>query len=107
MRKEGVERVSPKHFFVEKDRQELEAADMDLTERRRRLDRQDRVLTQLTWLFGGLTFFTLLIILFHGFRFLGFVLEENVIMMLGLATVGEVAGLLAITLNALYQIRQE
>lgn len=107
MRKEGIDRPSLKHFFVERDRQELEAGQLNLTERKRRLDRQDRVLTHLTWLFGGLTIFTLTIILLHGFRFLGFVLEENLIMMLGLATIGEVAGLLAIAINALYTIRRE
>jgi hypothetical protein len=107
MRKVGVVRPSPKHYFVEKDRQELEAVELDLVERRRRMDRQDQVLNNLTWIFSGLTVFTLTIILLHGFQLGGFALEENLIIMLGAATVGEVAGLLAIAINALYQSRRE
>jgi hypothetical protein len=107
MRKVGVVRPPPKHYFVERDRQELEAGELELTERRRRIDRQDQILNNLTWIFGGLTLFTLMIILLHGFQFFGFFLPENVIIMLGVATVGEVAGLLAIAIHALYQTHRE
>lgn len=64
---------------------------------------QVKVVNFLLWAYGGLLAATMLIFFLQGFRLWGFSLEVGLLRWLGGATVGAIAGLLALTLRAVFR----
>jgi hypothetical protein len=59
----------------------------------------------LLWAYGGLLTATMLVFFLQGFRLWGFSLDVGLLRWLGGATVGEIAGLMALTLRAIFRSR--
>jgi hypothetical protein len=66
---------------------------------------QVKVINFLLWAYGGLLTATMLIFFLQGFRIWGFSLDVGLLRWLGGATVGAMAGLLALTLRAVFRSR--
>ena len=66
-------------------------------------EQQVKVINFLLWAYGGLLTATMLIFFLQGFRLWGFSLDVALLRWLGGATVGEIAGLLALTFRAIFR----
>jgi hypothetical protein len=66
------------------------------------LAQQNKIINFLLVAYGGLLLATMAIFFFQGFKAWGFNLDSSLLKWLGGATIGEVAGLLTITLNAVF-----
>ena len=66
---------------------------------------QVKVINFLLWAYGGLLTATMLVFFLQGFRLWGFSLDVGLLRWLGGATVGEIAGLLALTLRAIFRAK--
>jgi len=69
----------------------------------RSLTLQERVVTFLLYAYGFLLAATMTIVFLQGFHVWGFVLDQKVLLWLGGATVGEIGGLLLLTLKAVFR----
>jgi hypothetical protein len=67
------------------------------------LKHKSRVITFLFWAYGFLIVATMLIFFLEGFRFKGFSLDVGLLEWLGGATLGEIGGLLTITIKATFK----
>jgi hypothetical protein len=66
---------------------------------------QVKVINFLLWAYGGLLAATMLVFFLQGFRLWGFSLDVALLRWLGGATVGEIAGLLVLSLRAIFRSR--
>ena len=66
------------------------------------LGQQNRIINFLLGAYGFLLVATIAIFILQGFRLWGFSLELSLLKWLGGATIGEIAGLLTLTLNAVF-----
>ncbi|SRR6266852_1839411 len=66
------------------------------------LAQQNKIINFLLIAYGVLLFATMAIFFFQGFRAWGFSLDPSLLKWLGGATIGEIAGLLTITLHAVF-----
>lgn len=64
---------------------------------------QDRIVTFLLVAYGSLLAATMIIFFLQGFKLWGFNLDTSILKWLGGATIGEVAGLLAIAIRRLFK----
>lgn len=64
---------------------------------------RERIVMFLLCAYGGLLVATVIILFLQGFQAWGFKLESGVLHWLGVATIGEVAGLLMITIKSLFR----
>jgi len=67
------------------------------------INQQERIITFLLWAYGALLFATTLIFYLQGLKAWGFSLDEGLLKWLGGATVGEIAGLLTLTVGAVFK----
>ena len=67
------------------------------------LGMRSRISTFLFWAYGFLIVATIVIFLLQGFRVKGFNLSEGLLRLLGATTVGEVAGLITLTIKATFK----
>lgn len=86
----GTSTLTPKEFIARKQA----LSDIRLRE---------GALIFLYWAYGGLLTLTMLIMFLQGFKLWGFGLDNALLMWLGGATVGEVAGLAALVYGALFR----
>jgi hypothetical protein len=67
------------------------------------VNQQNKIINFLLIAFGGLLFATMAIFYLQGFQCWGFHLDGALLKWLGGATIGEIAGLLALTLGAVFK----
>ncbi len=82
-------------------------AEMELLARARAKDLQVSLLNTLVWVFLGAFGFTLLVLVLQGFHLWGFDLDTSIVQMLGVATIGEIGGLIGALISAVVGIRKE
>ena len=68
-----------------------------------RTEQQVKIINFLLWAYGSLLIATMLIFFLQGFKLWGFFLDISLLKWLGGATIGEVAGLLSLTLHAVFR----
>jgi hypothetical protein len=112
LKKEGKERPAGT-WFMREEQLEYDLKQVELDVRRQELEAQvkrdallARMLIILTWVFVSLLAATLAVFVLQGFQIGGFSLDREVLLLLGGATIGEVAGLLSICLTAITQMRK-
>jgi hypothetical protein len=67
---------------------------------------REKVVSFLGWAYGGTIFATFVIFFLQGFKVAGFNLDTGLLMRIGIATVGEIAGLAALVYGALFRKRK-
>jgi hypothetical protein len=111
MPKTGTERLEPKNFILreyedpEYDQKilDLQRQVIELQELSSQIKNRSLLLWTLTVVFGGCLFFSLVIVLLHGFKVAGFSLDVTTMNILVTGTLGELAGLLAVGYGALFR----
>ncbi len=108
MEKEGREHYQALQWFNQaEDEIDIDTKRLEYEMKRRRFESQERILNNLTWAFVGSMILTFMIFLFQGFHVEGFNLDTTVLVFLGGATIGEIAGLLTIAINTVSGLRQQ
>jgi hypothetical protein len=111
MLKTEVERLEPTNYILreyedpEYDRKilELQRQIIELQELRKQIQNRSLLLWTLTIVFGGCLFFSLVIVILHGFKIAGFSLDITTMNILVAGTLGELAGLLGVGYGALFR----
>jgi hypothetical protein len=67
------------------------------------INQQGKIINFLLWAYGGLLLATMVIFYLQGFKAWGFNLDGSLLKWLGGATIGEIAGLLTLTLGAIFK----
>lgn len=110
LKAEKPERLQTRGYFASEEEvveiqlmeTELEIRKMELEILNQRKETQERAFGYLTRVYTGLLVFTAIVIIFQGFNLAGFDLGEELLRALEVATIGEVAGLLALVLDAIF-----
>jgi hypothetical protein len=67
------------------------------------INQQEKIIDFLLWAYGGLLLASIVILGLQGFKAWGFNLDATLLKWLGGATIGEIAGLLALTFGAVFR----
>jgi hypothetical protein len=78
-----------------------------MEDRQRRYKRQEKTLQYLQWVFSVALAVSIGLFFLQGFHAWGFDLSVDILKILATGTVGEVGGLLAIALNAIYGVQKD